>query len=206
MQLNFFIGLFVPHQQNLVALLLAATTFLACDPGSGGSESESDTAITQTSSDSDSDTIGEELPCTPQSSPCGPSTAVVKRVIDGDTIELDSGERVRLLNLDAPENTSEKECYGQEATNYLKNLAEGETVCLTYEAVECTDIFDRLLAFVQTPDGEANTLLVENGFACVLVIPPAGVAREPEFRALEQEAMNEARGLWGSCDPSVCKN
>jgi len=193
----------VPHHPTFAALLLAATTSFACDPGSSGSES--DTAITQTTGE-DSETTGEELHCTPQSSPCGPSTAVVKRVIDGDTVELDSGERVRLLNLDAPENTSEKECYGQEATNYLKNLAEGETVCLNYEAVECTDIFDRLLAFIQTPDGEANTLLVENGFACVLVIPPSGVAREPEFRALEQEAISEGRGLWGACDPSVCEN
>ncbi len=173
----------------------------ACDPGPGDTDG-SDTAISQTGAES----TGEELPCTPQSSPCGPSTAVVTRVIDGDTVELDSGEKIRLLNLDAPENTSQVECYGPEATNYLKNIVEDETVCLFYDAVECADMFGRLLAYIEAPDGEANTLLVENGYACVLVIPPSGAAREPEFTALEQEAMQNNRGLWGACDPSVCAN
>ncbi len=176
---------------------LAACSLFACDTGE---DTTTDTANTT------SETTGEELPCTPQSSPCGPSTAVVTRVIDGDTVELDSGEKIRLLNLDAPENTKEVECYGPEATNYLKNLVEDETVCLFYDDVECTDMFGRLLAFIEAPDGEANTLLVENGYACVLIIPPSGASREPEFVALEQEAMQQSRGLWGACDPSVCAN
>ncbi|MCA9694412.1 MAG: hypothetical protein KC636_32850, partial [Myxococcales bacterium] len=46
---------------------------------------------TETDSDSsdDTDTTTDELPCAPVSSPCGPSTALVTRVIDGDTVELE---------------------------------------------------------------------------------------------------------------------
>ena len=41
--------------------------------------------------------------CNPPSSTCGPRSAVVVRAIDGDTVELDSGERVRYLLVDTPE-------------------------------------------------------------------------------------------------------
>ena len=138
--------------------------------------------------------------CNPEQ---GPSSAVVDRVIDGDTIELDSGERVRYLMVDTPENTSEVECYGPEAATYNASLVEGQEVELRYD-VERTDRYDRLLAYVSVQGREVNTLLVERGYACVLHIPPNGNDREDEFESLEATARAENRGLWGACEERPC--
>ena len=134
---------------------------------------------------------------------CGPSTATVASVIDGDTIVLDTGEKVRYLMVDTPEITSGKnDCYGEEARAYNEELVLGQEVSLTYD-VECTDRYGRLLAYVEAPDGEMNTLLLERGFACLLVLPPNGADRESEFASLELEARQSGEGLWTACDGAV---
>lgn len=124
---------------------------------------------------------------------CGPSSAIVASVIDGDTIVLDSGQKVRYLMVDTPEITQGKhDCYGEEARKYNEDLVLGQEVTLTYDE-QCKDSYDRLLAYVEAPDGELNSLLVERGFACVLVIPPNGGEREAEFMSLEPRGPAEAR-------------
>jgi len=135
---------------------------------------------------------------------CGPSTATVASVIDGDTIVLESGEKVRYLMIDTPEITNGKnDCYGEQARDYNAELVLGQEVTLTYD-VECTDRYGRLLAYVEAPDGEMNTLMVERGFACVLVIPPNGSDRESEFATLELGARQSGEGLWGACEDITC--
>lgn len=137
-------------------------------------------------------------------SECGPSTATVASVIDGDTIVLESGEKVRYLMIDTPEITGGKnDCYGDLARDYNEQLVLGQEVTLTYD-VECSDTYGRLLAYVEAPDGEMNTLMVERGFACVLVIPPNGSDREAEFATLELEARQSGEGLWGACEDITC--
>jgi micrococcal nuclease len=137
-------------------------------------------------------------------SECGSSEGVVARVIDGDTIELETGERIRYLMVNTPETTGGKnECFGQNAVTFNKDLVEGKTVRLDYD-VQCQDMFGRTLAYVTVGDIEVNTLLVERGFACVLHIPPNGDDRADEFEALEDQAKAEMRGLWGTCDPIPC--
>ncbi|MBK9758045.1 MAG: thermonuclease family protein [Nannocystis sp.] len=134
---------------------------------------------------------------------CGPTTAIVASVIDGDTIVLDSGQKVRYLMIDTPEITKGKhDCYGEEARQYNEDLVLGQEVTLTYDE-ECKDTYGRLLAYVEAPDGELNTLLVERGFACVLIIPPNGSDREAEFMSLELEARQKHAGLWGVCAGEV---
>ena len=55
----------------------------------------------------------------PEAERCGPSSATVEQVIDGDTIMLSSGEKVRYLLVDAPEITNgHNDCYGQDAYQY----------------------------------------------------------------------------------------
>ena len=142
--------------------------------------------------------------CSESGSECGPTEAVVARVIDGDTIELASGERIRYLMVNTPETTGGKnECYGQNAVQFNRDLVEGKTVKLDYD-VECTDRFDRTLAYVSVAGQEVNTLMVERGYACVLHIPPNGDSRADEFDALEDAAKAENRGLWGMCSPIPC--
>jgi micrococcal nuclease len=136
-------------------------------------------------------------------SECGPSTATVARVIDGDTIELDSGERVRYLMIDTPESTTATECFGPEAKQLNEALVGGEEITLRYD-VECTDAYDRLLAYVEVSGQEINKVILERGYACVLHIPPNGENIVDEYEALETEARMLDKGLWAACDPTPC--
>jgi micrococcal nuclease len=129
---------------------------------------------------------------------CGPTTAEVARVIDGDTIELAGGERVRYLMIDAPEITFGKdECYGQEAFEFNRSMVEGKTVTLAYDEV-CRDKYDRLLAYVSAGSHEVNRLMVHRGFACVLHIPPNGADRRADFLEAQEYAQGRSLGLWGA--------
>ncbi len=135
---------------------------------------------------------------------CGPAEAVVARIIDGDTIELAGGERIRYLMVNTPETTGGKdECYGSNAVTFNTDLVLGKTVELAYDA-ECADMFGRTLAYVTVAGQEVNALMIERGFACVLHIPPNGDDRAEEFDDLEDAARIARRGLWGACDPVPC--
>jgi micrococcal nuclease len=142
--------------------------------------------------------------CSTEPFECGPRDAVVRRVIDGDTVELASGERVRYLLVDTPESTGGTvECFGPEARDENRALVEGRRVSLRYDA-ECRDRYERLLAYVTVDGLDVNALLVEEGYACTLVIPPNGGERAAEFRALQQSARGAALGLWGECESAPC--
>ena len=136
-------------------------------------------------------------------SECGPSRGVVSRVIDGDTIELQTGERMRYLLVDTPENTTEVECFGPEATAFNREVVEGAEVELTYDE-ECTDRYDRTLAYVTVRGREINSLLVERGYGCALYIPPNGQDRREEFEDLQAQARAARRGLWAACSENPC--
>jgi micrococcal nuclease len=135
--------------------------------------------------------------------PCGPSTATVAEVVDGDTLALSSGQRVRYLLVDTPETHGRRECFGPEAHEYNRALVAGRTVTLSYGEA-CTDRYGRLLAYVSVGGREVNSLLVQQGLACVLYIPPAGTARRAELLSLETQARRARRGLWGACAPLPC--
>lgn len=138
-------------------------------------------------------------------STCGPSEGVVAKVVDGDTVELESGMKLRLLLVDTQEATSGKnECYGAEAREYTRSLVEGKTVQLAYDEAGCTDRFGRTLAYVSVEGREVNSLLVERGFACVLHISPAGDDRADEFKGLQSSARTAGKGMWGSCTTGGC--
>lgn len=133
-------------------------------------------------------------------SPCGESEATVTRVIDGDTIEIEGGVKIRYLLVDTPEISGTPECYGDNAKQMNTDLVLGKTVQIHYD-VQCTDNFGRTLAYVTVDGQEVNTLLVQRGYACVLAIPPNGESRREEFENLQLDAKNARRGLWGACNP-----
>lgn len=142
--------------------------------------------------------------CGSGGSACGPSKGTVSRVIDGDTIELESGERIRYLSIDTPESTGGKDdCYGTEAAAFNAMLVSGRKVRLRYD-VECTDRYDRLLAFVEVDNIQVNLRLVEQGYACVLIIPPNGEDTRDAFEDAEYEARQLGRGMWGVCEEVTC--
>ncbi len=144
------------------------------------------------------------LACDPDALPdCGPTEGVVERVLDGDTIVLSTGEHVRYLLVDTPEVHEPVGCFGAEASDFNRSLVEGKTVQLTYD-VECTDRYDRLLAYVELDGRSVNELLLTRGFACVLQISPNGNGHVEEYRRLEEEAQVGQVGLWASCTESPC--
>lgn len=127
----------------------------------------------------------------------------VERVVDGDTLVVSGGERVRLIGVDTPETKDPRRpvgCFGQEASDFMSSLLEeGSRVRLVGDA-EPRDRFDRLLAYAyRLPDGLfVNAELVRQGYAQPLTIPP-NVAHAGEFVALAAEAREAGRGLWAEC-------
>lgn len=131
----------------------------------------------------------------PPTQPNG-TTAQVRRVIDGDTIDvfLDGEvQRVRYIGMNTPER--DEPCYS-EATEANRDLLGGETVLLVKDTSE-TDRFDRLLRYVYVGDTFVNAELVAQGFAEVALYPPDDGHYE-EFRELEIVAAGQGIGCHAS--------
>lgn len=132
----------------------------------------------------------------------GQMEATVKRVVDGDTFELENGEKVRMIGMDTPETVKPNhpvEPYGKEASNFTKELLTGQNVTLKFD-VEPYDKYKRLLAYVYLSDGTfVNEKLVRDGYARIMTIPP-NVAKADLFLEAEREAREQNRGLWGLQD------
>ncbi len=95
------------------------------------------------------------------------NVARVVRVIDGDTFEIDGGERVRLIGIDTPESVkpdAPAECFGKEASEYLKSLVEGKEVRLERDRTD-RDRYARLLRYAYLGDIFINEQLVREGYA-----------------------------------------
>jgi micrococcal nuclease len=139
------------------------------------------------------------------SAPCGPDSATVERVIDGDTIVLTNGTRIRYLLINAPETTlGHHDCYGEEATDLNRALVDRRTVSLTYD-VRCLDKYGRTLAFITSGGTDVNRVLVDRGMACEEFIPPDGEARQDEFHDAEAVAKANRIGMWGACPTVTCE-
>lgn len=127
--------------------------------------------------------------------------ALVKRVVDGDTIVVEIGGkeyRVRYIGVDAPESTTRQECFGHEATRFNRTLVEGQTVRLERDVSE-TDRYGRLLRYVYLSNGEmVNEVIIREGYALARSFPP-DVKYQDRFREAEREAKQKRRGLWRSC-------
>jgi micrococcal nuclease len=129
----------------------------------------------------------------------------VARAVDGDTVELADGTKVRYVGVNTPEThhpTKGVQCYGKEAAAYNQTLVAGKKVRLVKDVSE-TDRYGRLLRFVYLEDGTlVNRLLLEQGYAEVMTYPP-DVAKSKEFIAVQAEARAAKRGLWGFCSSTT---
>ena len=128
---------------------------------------------------------------------CGPCEAKVLEVVDGDTIELDDGTRVRLLCVDTPETKSGVECWGPEASAYSSSQLLGQTVTLQYDAA-CQDNFGRTLAWVWLGEDLFQKELLELGHASSLMCTP-GLLYGTAMLEAEARAKSTGAGLWGAC-------
>jgi micrococcal nuclease len=129
------------------------------------------------------------------------ATVKVRRVVDGDTIDISPSveglSRVRLIGMDTPEVYFGTQPYGPEASAFAKRELDGERVGLELD-VQKIDPYGRLLAYVYLPDGRMfNERLLREGYAQVATFPP-NVKYQERFLEAQREAREANRGLWGS--------
>lgn len=125
----------------------------------------------------------------------------ITRVIDGDTIELEDGKRLRLIGIDTPENG---DCYFQEATDKAKELLEGQEVILEKDVSE-TDRYGRLLRYIWKGEVLINEQLVKEGYASSYSYPP-DIKYQDRIIVAQKEAKNGNKGLWTACNSQTNTN
>ncbi len=124
----------------------------------------------------------------------------VEKVLDGDTVVLDGGERLRLRGIDAPEvghSGDPGQYYGREATEALAALVAGKTISLDRDELD-RDRYGRLVGLARLGDGRLVSLaMIEQGAAFVY---PHHSDRDAELghRLLlaQVSAMGRGKGFW----------
>jgi micrococcal nuclease len=130
----------------------------------------------------------------------------VAKVLDGDTLALDSGEKVRMIGVNTPETVksgSPVQPFGEEASQYTKSQLEGKKVYLETDAEE-KDSYGRTLAYVYVAEPQApdeisqnmfNAMLLRGGYAQLMTIKP-NVKYQTLFQDLQKNAHAQNKGLW----------
>ncbi len=126
--------------------------------------------------------------------------AKVKTVIDGDTIILKNGARVRYLNINTPEifhDGRKNEPFAIEAKRLNIRLVSGKYVRLSFDKVK-RDSHGRLLAHVFLNNGTwVNAELIKAGLAYLLY----DVKNHASYKKLlkfQRDAINKGEGIWGT--------
>lgn len=139
------------------------------------------------------------------------TSILVKRVVDGDTLVLADGQRVRLIGIDTPEMHESRKLdkdarrarqdksviqeLGRRSFEFTRALVEGKKVKLEFD-VEKKDVYGRVLAYAFLEDGTfVNAEIVRAGYASLMTYPP-NVKYADLFLKLYQEARENRRGLW----------
>jgi micrococcal nuclease len=122
----------------------------------------------------------------------------VVRVLDGDTLILAGGLRVRVLGLDAPEMEKDSrpaEFLAHQAKAVLADLTLNKTIALEYDRLRY-DQYGRLLAYLFLPDHTlVNAELLRRGLARVYFITP-NLRYQKVLLTAQQEAIEARRGVW----------
>ncbi|MCG8431947.1 MAG: thermonuclease family protein [Candidatus Omnitrophica bacterium] len=151
------------------------------------------------------------LSCGQPRPPADYNNILVTRVFDGDTIEVQTGEKVRLIGIDCPEAHESDKLFrqaerrhkdirvilamGRRAREFTSGLVYYKHVRLVFDE-EHYDKYGRLLAYVYLEDGTfVNAEIIKSGYAYLLSIPPNDRFADT-FRDLYRQARREQRGLW----------
>lgn len=122
-----------------------------------------------------------------------PKEARVRRVIDGDTIELANSQIVRLVGINAPNNG---EPFEEESTEYTNKLIEGKKIKLEYDAYK-SDRFGRILAYVIIDNKNLSVQLVKKGLAKVVLYEKRKpLLYQQQLLDAEKEAKQKSFGIW----------
>lgn len=128
---------------------------------------------------------------------CFAQEYTVKKVIDGDTILLSNGLKVRYIGIDAPEmhhKNKDVAAMGEKAKEYNKRLVMGKKVTLEYD-VETHDKYGRAVAYVYADELFVNAAMLKEGYAMVYTLPP-NVKYQELFLKLQRDARDNGKGLW----------
>lgn len=132
----------------------------------------------------------------------------VTKVTDGDTLHVDmegTDEKVRLIGINTPETVDprkEVQCFGTEASAFMKDLADDKLVKLEYDDSQgMRDSYGRVLAYVYLEDGQMlNRKMIAEGYAYEYTYMKP-YKYQIEFRELQTLARISGRGLW---NPETC--
>ncbi len=136
--------------------------------------------------------------------PANREVVTVTKVVDGDTIEISGGRKLRYIGINTPETVDPRrpmQCYGKDASNRNKELVLGKQVELEKDISE-TDKFGRLLRYVYVGERMINEQLVQEGYAYASSYPP-DVMHQELFATAQKKARVENRGLWASCQTAA---
>lgn len=125
--------------------------------------------------------------------------AVVASVTSGDTLVLEDGRVVSLLQVDAPDDV---QCYGAKAAKALSGLAKpGDRVRLSKDpALADKDGAGRLLRYVWNGTVFLNARLIVVGAAAPYFDDGARGRYSNHFERYARQARDAELGFWGSCD------
>lgn len=127
--------------------------------------------------------------------------AEVTKVVDGDTVNVmvnGQEETVRMLLIDTPETvhpTKPVQPYGSEASHFVKELLNGQTIQLEMDIGE-RDKYGRLLAYVYVNDQMVNKLLLKKGLARVAYVFEPNTKYVDDFYEIQKQARQQAIGIW----------
>lgn len=126
----------------------------------------------------------------------------VRRVYDGDTVQLVDGRKIRLSGINTPEvehSNAIAQAGGEAAKKWLSQVLTGKKVRLEFDQ-EKQDKYKRYLAHLFTEQGmHLNRELVRLGFASVNTFPP-NLKYVPELLVAEQQAEINQLGIWAYPD------
>jgi micrococcal nuclease len=132
----------------------------------------------------------------------------VTKVIDGDTVELEGGERLRLIGIDTPESyRKERDSFiyepmplSKEASDLTLELVEQSDSCRIEPGKESRDRYRRRLGYLFCRSGAGKELfvnlqLLEKGLAVLSVIPP-NIKYKDDLWQAQERARNSGAGIW----------
>ncbi len=124
---------------------------------------------------------------------CFGTPTKVTRIIDGDTFETETGEKVRLIGINAPEIS---DIFGQEAKQYLSYLIENKTVDIQADNISNDrDRYQRLLRYVILDGVDINKKMVSDGFAFAYL--KYKFSKSIDYKQAQLEARETNNGIWG---------
>jgi endonuclease YncB( thermonuclease family) len=124
----------------------------------------------------------------------------VLTVKDGDTIQLENLVTIRLMQIDAPEASGKRECFGKESTEILRELIGSDLVSFRSDSIIADhDSHGRPVRYIFIGERNINLELIQRGAAAPQFHDKKRGQFAEEFLDAAKKAKKERIGLWGVC-------